>query len=74
MGAVVKQGRAQGTEQVTIAGVVMFVAGLLWTGRYTMRALAMPDTYDGALVIGGSVTLVGVVLTLIGVLGWLRGR
>jgi hypothetical protein len=59
---------------VAIAGFVLFVAGLVWTARYTLRALAMPHTYTGALLIGGAVTVVGAVVAAVGVLGRLRDR
>lgn len=55
-------------DQLTIAGLLLFIAGLLWTARYTMRALAMPHTYTGALLLGGAVTLLGAALALIGIL------
>ncbi|NUR63581.1 MAG: hypothetical protein HOV87_33710 [Catenulispora sp.] len=61
-------------DQVAIAGFVLFVAGAVWTVRYTLRALAMPHTYTGALLIGGAVTLVGAVTAAVGVMGRLRRR
>lgn len=60
--------------QVTIAGTVLFVAGLLWSARYALRDLASPHTYDGAVIIGGAVTLVGALLAMIGMLIRQRGR
>ncbi|MFL6114133.1 MAG: hypothetical protein ACJ786_22655 [Catenulispora sp.] len=61
-------------DHLTIAGIALFIAGLVWTARYTMRDLASPHTYDGALLIGGAVTGIGVILAAIGVLTRLRSR
>lgn len=60
--------------QVAIAGVTLFIAGATWTARYTWRALAMPHTYTGALLIGGTVTLIGAALAAVGVLARQRQR
>jgi hypothetical protein len=60
--------------QVAIAGAVLFTAGLTWTARYTLRALAMPHTYTGALLIGATVTLTGAALTMLGALARKRHR
>ena len=54
--------------QLTIAGTVLVVAGLVWSARYALRDLASPHTYDGAVLIGAAVTLVGAVLAMIGML------
>lgn len=61
-------------DHLTIAGIALFIAGLLWTVRYTMRDLASPHTYDGALLIGGVGTGIGVVLAAIGLLTRQRSR
>ncbi|NUP49458.1 MAG: hypothetical protein HOW97_19450 [Catenulispora sp.] len=61
-------------DQLTIAGVLLFTAGLLWTARYTMRALAMPHTYTPALLIGGAVTTLGAALLAISILTRQRRR
>lgn len=61
-------------DQVAVAGFVLFIAGVVWTVRYTWRALAMPDTYTGALLIGGVVTLAGAALAVVGVVARQRQR
>ncbi|GAA1954339.1 hypothetical protein [Catenulispora subtropica] len=61
-------------DRLTIAGFALFIGGSLFTGRYMMRALAMPHTYTDVLLIGGGVTLIGAVLAVVGVLGYSRRR
>jgi len=61
-------------NQLTIAGFILFITGAIWTARYTWRALAMPHTYTGALLIGGAVTVIGAALAAVGVVGRQRQR